>query len=265
MQPPVRMGGFVEDLRRLSESRCSGGLHLPTEFVVRGLAADVSIEDVSAPRLDAFASPQRPRAIVLLLHGGQQNSTEPVRNKHASWWRMAAMARSLRRFAKRHELELDLLQYRVRGWNAPADPSPVQDARWALDRLSTEHPGVPVILVGHSMGGRTACRVADAPSVLGVVALAPWLPDGEPNQTLSGKHLHVLHGTRDRWTSARLSREFVDRSRAISAAATWRSLPDAGHFMLRRPSVWRRFVEESVLDILDSATSQEGAANKGSV
>ncbi len=175
------------------------------------------------------------------------------------------MARSLRRFARRHELELALLQYRVRGWNVPTNPSPVQDARWVLDRLAAEHPDVPVILVGHSMGGRTACRVADAPDVLGVVALAPWLPDGEPCQALSGKHLHVLHGTRDRWTSARMSRDFVDRCRPIAATATWRSLPDAGHFMLRRPSVWRRFVEESVLDILDSATSQEDAANKGSV
>ena len=37
---------------------------------------------------------------------------------------------------------------------------------------------MPVVLLGHSMGGRTAVAVADDPSVVGVVALAPWLPAG---------------------------------------------------------------------------------------
>ena len=38
---------------------------------------------------------------------------------------------------------------------------------------------MPVVVLGHSMGGRTACRVADHDLVRGVVALAPWLPPGE--------------------------------------------------------------------------------------
>ncbi|MFI5428409.1 alpha/beta hydrolase [Aeromicrobium sp. UC242_57] len=228
-------------------------------------ATGASIEDVPGPRLDTYASLASPKAVVLFLHGGQQHSEEPVLDRHASWWRIAAMARSLRRFAKRNDLEVELLQYRVRGWNAPDDPSPVRDARWALAELSSRHVGLPVILVGHSMGGRTACRVADDPHVLGVVALAPWLPEGEPHGSLRGRRLHVLHGTSDRWTSAQLSHAFVERARPIAAAATWRSLPGAGHFMLRRRSTWRRFVEESVLEILDSAASQEGTSNKGSV
>lgn len=236
-----------------------------TAFAVRRLDASASINSVPGPRLDIYLSPARPRAVVLLLHGGQERSTEPVRNKHASWWRMAALARSLKSFAKQYDLDLELLQYRVRGWNAPDAPSPVQDARWALAQIEAAHPTVPVILVGHSMGGRTACRVADDPQVLGVVGLAPWLPEGEPHQALDGRQLHVLHGTRDRWTSARWSRDFVERCRPSATVATWKSLPGAGHFMLRRRSAWRRFVEESVVDILDSATLQEGAANKGSV
>lgn len=219
------------------------------------------------PRLDAFNEPAEPRACVLMLHGGQQNNTEAVTNRNASWWRMAVMARSLRRFAAEHDLSLHLLQYRVRGWNGSADPAPVRDARWALDRLHEQYPGRPVVLVGHSMGGRTACRVADDPAVAGVVALAPWLPEGEPNAMIAGRHVHVIHGTDDRWTSARLSREYVERSQQLALSATWTELSGVGHFMFRRLRVWNGFVKRSILTVLSEPgpapgepTSSEGRA-----
>lgn len=193
-----------------------------------------------------------------MLHGGQEHSTEDVTNRHASWWRMALMARTLRRFAAQNDLGLHLLQYRVRGWNAGRSPAPVSDARWALDRLHEQYPGLPVVLVGHSMGGRTACRVADDSAVTGVVALAPWLPQGEPNASIAGRHLHVIHGTRDRWTSARWSREYVERSRSITRSASWTSLPGVGHFMLRRSRAWNEFVRRSITVILEESRSAPG-------
>jgi pimeloyl-ACP methyl ester carboxylesterase len=218
------------------------------------------------PRLDAFHEPAEPRASILMFHAGQEHSTEDVSNRHASWWRMAIMARSLRRFATENDLSLRLLQYRVRGWNGSADPAPVRDARWALDRLQEKNPA-PVVLVGHSMGGRTACHVADDPAVTGVVALAPWLPRDEPNASMAERHLHVIHGTNDRWTSAQLSREYVDRSRPVALSATWTALPGAGHFMLSRLSTWNGFVRDSIRTILDEPrrapgepTSSEGRA-----
>ena len=217
---------------------------------------------MAEPRLDRFSTPDSPRAIVLLLHGGQEHSVEPVENKHASWWRMALMARSLRRFARKRGFSVSLLQYGQRGWNSQSDPAPVRDARWALDHLTTEHPGVPVVLVGHSMGGRTACRAADDPAVVGVVGLAPWLPATEPNRTIAGRHLRILHGTADRWTSPAASKAYVERSRGVAASGSWTPLAGAGHFMLRRLSTWRRFVEDSVTEIL-TATSHEEAPNKG--
>jgi alpha-beta hydrolase superfamily lysophospholipase len=145
------------------------------------------------------------------------------------------------------------VQYRYRGWNSSTDPDPVRDARWALERVQEQHPEVPVVLVGHSMGGRTACRVADHPAVAGVVGLAPWLPAGEPNGSIRGRHLHVMHGTADRWTSAQLSRAYVERSRTIAADATWTELPGVGHFMLRRVGAWNGFVRDSVEKILASS------------
>ncbi len=205
-------------------------------------------------RLDSYVRQETPRASVLLLHGGQQSNSEPVQDKHASWWRMALLARSLRGFARDDRLDLDLLQYRLRGWNSSHDPSPVRDTRETLERVRAERPGVPIVLVGHSMGGRTACRVANDPAVLGVVGLAPWLPVGEPNDAIAGKALHVLHGTADRWTSPQGSRDFVERSRDSAASASWEALPGAGHFMFRQVSTWRRFVEDSIRRIIDEST-----------
>ena len=51
-------------------------------------------EEPREPRLDAIHVPDRPRAVVLVLHGGQQRSTQPVRNRNASWWRMLLVAKS---------------------------------------------------------------------------------------------------------------------------------------------------------------------------
>jgi pimeloyl-ACP methyl ester carboxylesterase len=215
---------------------------------VRGLSPRVTIDPVS--RLDDYVAPADSQAVLLLLHGGQQRSTEPVKNRHASWWRLAVLARSLRGFARQHEFALSLLQYGQRGWNDPDDPSPVRDARASIEELASRHSGAPIVLIGHSMGGRTACRAADDPRVVGVVGLAPWLPEGEPNAGIAGRHLRILHGTRDSWTSAALSRSYVERSQTIAASATWASLPDGGHFMLRQSSAWKRFVKDSVTDIV---------------
>ncbi len=187
---------------------------------------------------------------MLVLHGGQQRSTEPVLRRHASWWRMLLIARSLRRTARREGWHVALLRNRVRGWNDPADPAPVRDARWALERLGEQHPRVPVVLVGHSMGGRSACHAADAPAVRGVVGLAPWLPHGEPAGALVGRALHVLHGTADRWTSPQASRDYVERCRSRATEVSWTPMPGVGHFMLRRVRDWNAFVEDSVRRIL---------------
>lgn len=197
-----------------------------------------------------------------MLHGGQEHSADPVHDRHASWWRMALMARALRSYAERHDLALVLVRYRKRGWNSPTDPDPVRDARFALARMAERFGEVPIVLVGHSMGGRTACRVADDPQVVGVVALAPWLPRGEPNEAIAGTHLRVVHGTRDRWTSARWSKDYVARAEGLAASATWTSMPRAGHFMLRRVGRWNRFVGDSVSDILGLHVTK-GASTEG--
>ncbi|BAS08159.1 hypothetical protein AHiyo4_15810 [Arthrobacter sp. Hiyo4] len=61
--------------------------------------------------------------------------------------RMVTFARHLHRAGKDHGLAVWSLRNSVRGWNGP-DRSALQDARWALQQIRAQHPGVPVYLVG---------------------------------------------------------------------------------------------------------------------
>lgn len=205
------------------------------------------------PSLTRYDVDRNVRGVVLMLHGGQQSSTAPVLARHASWWRMALAARALSRSAGERDVCVWLVRNRLRGWNARPGcrPDPVTDARWAMARVRETYPGVPVVLVGHSMGGRTACAVADEAGVVGVVTLAPWLPAGEPIDAIGTRTpLLVKHGTGDRWTSARASREYVERVRARGGSAAWFAVRGAGHFMLSRASIWNDFVREGALGLL---------------
>ncbi|MFD0926537.1 alpha/beta hydrolase [Williamsia deligens] len=185
-----------------------------------------------------------PSMVVLVLHGGRVRSTEPAQTGHLSAARMRPFARAIAR--RMPDATVLMLQYRFRGWNG-ADRSPVADARWALDRIRDRYGDVPVVLVGHSMGGRTAAAVADDPSVDTIVALAPWWPEGTEADTLRpGQHLQVLHGRLDRWTSPRLSLLATQRAAERGVDARWLSMGMAGHFMLMRPWVWTRRVVAAV-------------------
>ncbi|WP_220699204.1 alpha/beta hydrolase [Nocardioides cavernaquae] len=201
------------------------------------------------PLLTRSAPSERPRAVALVLHGGAVHSTRPVDGRSASWQRARMLQQAIAPQLHEHGVAVWLLRYRVRGWNDVHDPSPAPDARWALERVRTELD-VPVALVGHSMGARTAVRVADDPAVVGVVGLAPWLPGDEPVRALRGRDLVVGHGRRDRITSFALSQAYVERSRAVTRSSAFHDLGQLGHYMLRDRDRWHGFATESVLDVL---------------
>jgi pimeloyl-ACP methyl ester carboxylesterase len=189
------------------------------------------------------------RGVVLLLHGGAERGTEPVDRRSLSWRRAMLMALSLRRRVTGQGADLWLLRFRVRGWNAGLEtlPSPVSDARWALEEVRRRHGSVPVSLVGHSMGGRTAVAVADDPDVVGVVGLAPWLPPGEPVRPLAGRHLAAAHGRSDQITSYDATRAFVVRASQVAASAVFEDMGEVGHYLLRRVRAWDRFTATQAL------------------
>jgi predicted esterase len=207
-----------------------------------------------APSL-THRAPDDPRAVILMLHGGKARGLDPVDERSASWRRSRWMMTHIAGRANRAGAAVWLLRYGVRGWNAGAgaDPSPVPDARWALDEVRREHGDLPVVLLGHSMGARTSVAVADDESVVGVVGLAPWLPADEPVRPLAGKHLAVAHGASDKITSARATRAFVGRAGRVAASTEFHDMGRAGHYMFRRIPEWNDFAVSRSLAIVDAA------------
>ena len=188
-------------------------------------AALVRTVIVAEPDLTRLDVARTRGPLVLLLHGGKERSDEPVDGRSASWRRMAAIQRAVTPAAHEAGASTWLLRYQVRGWNGGA---PTADARWALDEVRRELGDIPVVLLGHSMGGRTAVHVADDPSVVGVVALAPWFPKGETVEALAGKTLRAAHGSADKITSSRATAGLRRARPAEGADATFTDMGRVG-------------------------------------
>ncbi|KDN16965.1 alpha/beta hydrolase [Amycolatopsis rifamycinica] len=201
------------------------------------------------PAVSVWRARGRTRAVVLVLHGGAERGTGGVPPWKLAHVRMVPIARALHRAGRGHGVEVRLLRNRRYGWNAPAE-DPVDDARWALERIRADHPGLPVVLVGHSMGARVALRVADDPAVRGVCALAPWTPRGEPVEAVAGRSVLIVHGTRDRMTSPAESHAFAERAAGVAARVARFEIGNEGHAMLRRARVWTRLTVAFTLDLL---------------
>jgi predicted esterase len=203
------------------------------------------------PGFTDVVGPRRPRATVLVLHGGAEHNPLPATARSLSWRRARRLLRDLHKPLERDGIAMALLRYRMIGWNAGRDdePSPVPDARWALDRLAEQH-GSPVAILGHSMGARTAAAVAGHETVRGVVGLAPWLPPDDPVEGLRGKTLLTAHGTRDKITSPRATRRYVARAAEVGTARHT-DLDGVGHYMLREVRTWNRFALQACREILN--------------
>ena len=213
-----------------------------------------------SPGLDRRDPAGTPRGLVLMLHGGASSRLRPCRpaERLVPVVRLPCATPSSPESSSR-DCRSGCSGSGSRGWNAEArTPAvPVPDARWALDEAADAHPGVPVVLLGHSMGGRTAIHVADHPNVAGVVALAPWFQRLRPGAPLTGRHLVAGHGSRDRITSARATRAYVDRASHVADSARFVDMGRLGHYMLHRPGAWNRFALRSTLEVLDLAASGE--------
>lgn len=186
------------------------------------------------------------RAVAVFCHGGTATSVEPPRDYALSLVRMRAFEQFVRHSAGGRGVGTYLVRYRVAGWNGPAADAHA-DVAWTIEQIRAEHGAeVPVVLVGHSMGGRAALRAGGDPQVAAVCALAPWTPPGEPVAHLRGRTVTILHGRADRWVPAKLSADFALRAREGGVRVARFTAP-GGHSMLRGAQRWHAFARDTVL------------------
>lgn len=181
-----------------------------------------------------------PRALVILLHGGAADGHGRAHRGRAAYLRMLPFERAMP-----GDVTVWRLRYRVRGWNGAA-ADPVRDLEWALDQARTLHPGLPVVLVGHSMGARAALWGAGDPQVTAVCALAPWIEPGDPAAQLAGRTVLIAHGDADRITDPATSRRYAAAAENAGADVTFLDVTGDGHGMLRRARFWHRLVGDFV-------------------
>ncbi|QSR31990.1 alpha/beta hydrolase [Nocardioides sp. S5] len=208
------------------------------------------------PHLTTYDAHERARAMILVLHGGKPRSAQTIDGRSASWRRALWLQREIADRAHEAGAGVWLVRYRQRGWNGGVDRA--ADARWALDAVRDAHGEVPIVLLGHSMGARVAVHVADDPSVVGVVGLAPWWSAEDPVDTLAGRTLRAAHGRRDRITSFRETARYVERARAVADAADLHDMGALGHYMLTGSRRWHDWAIGASLEVLGShVTSSE--------
>jgi dienelactone hydrolase len=203
-------------------------------------------DPVDTPLLEQRPAVGETRGIALFCHGGTVASLEPPRERALSVARIKAIEQFVHGTAAERGIATALVRYRLAGWNGEAADA-YQDVRWSLEHLREEHGrDVPIVLVGHSMGGRAALRAGGESQVTAVCALAPWTPPGEPVMHLRDQTVAILHGRGDRWVPPRLSAEFGVRARRAGARVARFTLP-GGHSMLRRAHHWHTFTRDVVL------------------
>ena len=206
-----------------------------------------------APCLRIVGDAPSAEAVVLLLHGGTADSFSPVRAFDPSVLRMIPFGRSVMRAGK-GRIVLAKLRYSIRGWNGGLE-SPVPDAQWALDQIAERFGDLPIGLIGHSMGGRVALRVADhvvGPTrvVNSVAALAPWLPPGESIPSLDSQRLLLAHGTADRITDPSQTFALAESLTAEGVDVELVRFPGARHSMLFPARPWHDLVVDFMVRTL---------------
>jgi dienelactone hydrolase len=180
--------------------------------------------------------------IVVVVHGGSEVSTRPVTAVDPPVLRMLPVAWAIQGAVRRSGIDVRRHRFAVRGWNGD-EASPAGDLSLLLDGIGDQQDGVPVAVVGHSMGARAAFRAAGHPAVCAVAGLAPWLPPGEPASHLAGRRVLLAHGSADTITNPADTWAYAERARAVTSV-TALEIDGGDHAMLRRAPLWHAIAAE---------------------
>ncbi|MGD9483451.1 alpha/beta hydrolase [Streptomyces sp. TRM70308] len=158
-------------------------------------------------------------AVLLVLPGGVPESVR--RPSPLAAVGAHALARHAVRTAARAgaSLTAHVVHPRYRGWNGDAAHL-AADAAWALDEVAHRYGDAPVCLAGSGTGARAALRAAGYRTVVSVVALATWAPDGddEPVDHLADRQVLFVHGTDDEVCAPDTSYRLAERARKATPA-----------------------------------------------
>ena len=186
------------------------------------------------------ARPDRAQAVVLVLHGGAERGRRANRWHNLHVLRLRPFATQIAR-AGHGRLAVARLLFGVKGWNGDGS-QPIAEARSALMAIRAAYPGLPIGVVGHSMGGRVALAIAGDEGVTALVGLAPWIEKNDVAHGGPGLTALILHGTHDHITNPRGSERMVGLLQARGADAAYEPLPGENHGLLRHPVALQRQV-----------------------
>jgi dienelactone hydrolase len=167
------------------------------------------------------------RLAVVAVNGGRAAAVEGTWSASLEW----LVDRLSPRFP---QLRFAEVRYRIKSWNQ--FDSCIADARAALEQVDAEQ----IVLLGFSMGGAVAISVADDPRVVGVLGLAPWIPDRLSLEPLRGRRLDILHGSLDRslpgvpGVSPTTSKRGFERAQALGVPGTYTLIRGAAHAIALR-------------------------------
>lgn len=196
------------------------------------------------------------RAVALVFHGGSEGAgTKAVGEWSPSYRRAAYLHWCVKNRLADQGIALWLTRFRFDNWaynGAAPGSTQVDDSEAAIEQASIDYPGVPVVLIGHSMGARVAVRVAAQAHVAGVIGLAPWFPAEEAVDTLTDRHLAVAVNPGDPHATAAEATAYCARAAARAISVEYQEIGSeslgrrargyVGHGMVTNPSQWHRFI-----------------------
>ncbi|GAB49951.1 dienelactone hydrolase family protein [Mobilicoccus pelagius] len=175
-------------------------------------------------------------AVVVTLHGGPERGFRRTAAWNAAYLRLLPFGRRIRELSG-DRIAIVHVRHTQTGWNG-GEQTTLGQARILLADLARREPELPVGLLGHSLGGRTALAAAGHSQVTSVAALAPWVTPHDAVDHLVGRDVLVVQGNRDLICPKHKTDAFVDRLRDAGGDVDYEILAGCGHGMYRRASQW---------------------------